>query len=776
MPDVHVLGIRHHGPGSARSVAEALDELAPTLVLIEGAPEMDAILALAGDAAMVPPVAGLVYAVDDPRRASFYPLASFSPEWVALQWALANGAAVRSVDLPETHGIAIRQRLAEREAAPEQAEGPEQVAPAPASAGDARIGGDPITALARAAGYDDPERWWEDAVEQRTGSVLERFAAITTAVAELRRDETTIASVVADDGTLDLRALTDPVGPAMTAVREAAMRKSIRAAMKGYDERIAVICGAWHAPALEPAGFPPASADDRLLRGLPKTKVASAWVPWTASRLGYASGYGAGVASPGWYRHLFEHARSGSESDVATVWLVRVAQELRRQGIDASTASVVEASRLAGALAALRGRPKAGLAELDDASLSVLTDGNPLPLTLVHDRLIVGEDIGSVPESAPLTPLAADLERAQRAVRLRPSANAQTLTLDLRSDAGRARSTLLHRMGLLGIHWARSADTGRTTGTFKEAWELSWPPELTIAVVEASVFGTTLASATAAKVAQSAREASSLAELSELISLCLRAEIPVHDVVHRLAERAATHTEALELLNAVEPLATVCRYGNVRGVDTAEVREVLDETAVRACVDLPSAAAGIDEEAARSLRIAVESAQRGLNLLEDGELLDRWQLVLGELAERDRIPGLIAGRATRMLLDAAVLDTQEAADRMSRALSPAADPVDAAGWIDGFLTGDAVVLIHDDILLGLVDGWIAGTDSEEFDDVLPLLRRTFSAFGSAERAMIGRRLSQGTIDSGTDPDRPDAAQAQAGLRAVARLIGWEMAS
>ena len=768
MPEVHVLGIRHHGPGSARSVADALDELAPTLVLIEGAPELDSIAALAGDPGMIPPVAGLVYAVDDPRRASFYPLASFSPEWVALRWALANGAGVRSIDLPETHGIAIRQRLAQLDGEPERI--------VPATAGDPRVGGDPITALAHAAGYDDPERWWEDAVEQRTGSVLERFAAITAAVAELRRDETAVASVIGDDGALDLTALADPVGPAMTALREAAMRKSIRTALKGDDERIAVVCGAWHSPALEPETFPAASVDDRLLRGLPKTKVAAAWVPWTASRLSYASGYGAGVSSPGWYRHLFEHARSGSASDVATVWLVRVAQELRHQGIDASTASVVEAARLASALAAVRGRPRAGLAELDDAALSVLADGNPLPLTLVRDRLVVGEDIGSVPESAPLTPLAADLERAQKAARLRPAANAQTLTLDLRTDAGRARSTLLHRMRVLGIPWGRPADAGRTTGTFREAWELSWTPELAVAVVEASVFGTTLASATVAKVAQSARDASSLAELSELISACLLAETPVHDVVRRLAERAATHTEALELLTAIEPLATVCRYGNVRGVDTAEVRAVLAETAVRACVGLPPAAVGLDEEAAAALRIAIESAHRGLNLLEDEELLGRWRLALGELADRDRIPGLLSGRATRMLLDAAVLDTADVATRMSRALSLAADPVDAAGWIDGFLTGDAVVLIHDLILLGLLDDWIAGTDTAVFDDVLPLLRRTFSAFGAAERAMIGRRVSEGTIAAVAASDRIDVAQAHAGLRAVARLIGWEAGS
>src|SRR6266567_7219805 len=51
----HLLGIRHHGPGSARAVAAALPEIAPDLVLVEGPPEGDAVLELAADPGMRPP-------------------------------------------------------------------------------------------------------------------------------------------------------------------------------------------------------------------------------------------------------------------------------------------------------------------------------------------------------------------------------------------------------------------------------------------------------------------------------------------------------------------------------------------------------------------------------------------------------------------------------------------------------------------------------------------------------------------------------------------------
>ncbi len=792
MTQVQLLPIRHHGPGSARSVHEALELLQPDLVLVEGPPELDEIIGLLAHPELTPPVAGLVYAPDEPRRAGFYPLAGFSPEWVALRWALSHTVRVGHLDLPATHTAAIdqaieqgRQQLAEAALAEKVGESdtePDAVAEDESFDGDSPaaqpvVPDDPIAALAAAAGYDDPERWWEDAVEQRTDSVLERFAAITEAIGTLRADLAPVTTISTPDGELDLAALAPRLGEPMTALREAAMRRVLRAAIKDGHETIAVICGAWHAPALLPDQFPAAAADNRLLRGLPKTKVAAAWVPWTASRLSQASGYGAGVSSPGWYAHLFDHWMRGTtnQDEIATSWLVRVARELRDQGIDASTASVVEAARLALSLAAVRGRPSAGLSELDDAALSILADGNPLPLHLVHDRLVVGEDLGAVPDEAPLVPLAADLAKAQRSTRLKPQALAQQITLDLRTDGGMARSVLLHRLRLLGIDWGRPTDTGRTTGTFKEGWELTWQPELAIAVVEASLYGTTIESAAAAKVAELAAEAPTLGTLSALVDACLLAELPVHQVVAVLAERTAVATDVPELLEAIEPLARVARYGTVRGVATNEVGQILQTTAVRACVGLPMAGAGLDTEAAVRLRRAMESAHNGLTLLEDSALLDQWLTALAVIADRDQVPGVVVGRATRMVLDSGKLDRDQVGIRMGRWLSPVNDPVDAAGWLDGFLAGDALLLVHDPTLLAMVDGWLSAVGTDSFDDLLPLLRRTFSEFTRPERRMIGEQVSRG-VRTHTVAEGPslNLDRAVPGLRAVAALLGWEV--
>src|SRR5262249_40969581 len=95
---ISVYGIRHHGPGSARSLREALDELRPDVVVIEGPSDVEDLLQWTAHEGLKPPVALLVYASDESHRAVFYPLAIFSPEWQALSWAASHKVPVRLMD------------------------------------------------------------------------------------------------------------------------------------------------------------------------------------------------------------------------------------------------------------------------------------------------------------------------------------------------------------------------------------------------------------------------------------------------------------------------------------------------------------------------------------------------------------------------------------------------------------------------------------------------------------------------------------------------------
>ncbi|WP_229860494.1 DUF5682 family protein [Streptomyces litmocidini] len=745
-----LLGVRHHGPGSARGVRAALEAARPAAVLVEGPAEADALVALAADPDMRPPVALLAHAVDDPGRAAFWPMAEFSPEWVAIRWALDHGAAVRFVDLPAAHTLAAADPTWR-----DEGDGEEEVSGGP------RI--DPVAELAGAAGYEDAERWWEDVVELRgDGDPTAPFEALAEAMGALRETY--------GDG-----------GHPRDLIREAHMRLKLRAARKEFGDSVAVVCGAWHVPAL--ARRTTVAADKALLKGLPRAKAELTWVPWTHRRLARRSGYGAGIDAPGWYGHLFAAPDRPVER-----WMTKVAGLLRAEDHPVSSAHVIEAVRLAETLAALRGRPRPGLDETTDAIRAVLCEGSDVPLGLVRDRLVVGDVLGEVPAGAPAVPLQRDLDRRRRALRLKPEAQERELGLDLRKETDGERSRLLHRLRLLGVPWGEPAAGRAGTGTFRETWRLRWEPELHVRVAEAGVWGTTVEAAATARAESRALAATALGDITALAEQCLLAglgdALPV--VMRALADRAALDTDVAHLAQALPALARALRYGDVRGTGTEALGEVAAGIAERICVGLPPACAGLDTDAAAQMRERLDDVHTAIGLLPDRpDLVDRWAGVLRRLADRDRTPGVLRGRAARLLLDEGRTADGEAALLMSRALSPGTPPADAAAWIDGFVggaSGGGLLLVHDERLLGLVDAWLTSVPAGAFTDVLPLLRRTFSGYEQGVRRSLGELVARGPRPGGPGPSAPgvpgfapdpDPERADAVLPLLHLILGTE---
>ena len=723
-------GIRHHGPGSARSLRDALVELSPDVVLIEGPPEADGLVELAGDPEMQPPVALLGYVPGEPKTAAFWPFAVFSPEWQAIRYALGAGIPVRFCDLPAAHQLAMVGR------------------------GNDKPRTDPVSELAEAAGYDDPERWWEDVVEHVPGPAV--FAALAEAIGFLRAEDTE----------------PDP----RDAVREAYMRKVLRRTVKDGYQRIAVVCGAWHVPAL--ADLPAAAADDRLLRGLPKMKATLTWVPWTYGRLAYASGYGAGIRSPGWYDHLFSSAGQPLER-----WLAKAAAVLRDEGVPASSAHVIESVRLAEALAALRGRPLAGLEEVTESARAVLCEGSDLLVGLIQRRLVVGERLGAVPAATPMVPLQRDVHDQQRSLRLRPEAEPRDYDLDLRKPKDLARSHLLHRLTLLGVRWGTTQE-GRTQniGTFRESWQLAWRPELDLALIEASMWGSTVEVAAAQRARSAAAEAAALEDLTGLVERCLLADLgdALPEALAAVRDRAALEGDVTHLMAALPALVRAARYGDVRGTDRGRLGKVAVELITRICAGLPAAVTSLDETAERAMRDRIDTVHSAIGLLADTGSRARWLDTLGRLAPR--CPPLVSGRLTRLLLDAERITRDDVAIRMSRELSAGAPAAAAAGWAEGFLAGSGLLLLHDDKLLGLADSWLAGLSTDAFAAVLPALRRTFGEFAPPERRAIGDKATR--LDgSGRPPvlaasadDDLDEDRAAIAVRTVATILSLRVPS
>jgi hypothetical protein len=780
---------------------------------------------------MQPPVALLIYVPDRPQRCVYYPFAVFSPEWQAIHYGLTHNIPVRFMDLPQAHqlvetqeSVSKGQSTPELEVEPEGATCASQqrfaidnIQPIPDIqpdnstdniANDIRL--DPLGWLGKAAGYSDGERWWEHLVEQRQDSA-DLFAAILEAMTALRQEA-------------------PPESDITEVRREAYMRNTIRAAQKEGFQRIAVVCGAWHAPAL--AQMPPVKEDNTLLKGLPKTKVEATWVPWTYGRLSFNSGYGAGVESPGWYHHLWtaippqsptppapltkggedrntslgkggeqgntplsegeqgntflgegREQRTGGSSDVAIRWMAKVAQLLREEDLDASSANLIEAVRLAESLAALRDRPLPGLPELNEATQTVLCFGSDLPMRLIHDKLIVGDRLGEVPDETPMVPLQQDLLRQQKRLRMPAEATEKIYELDLRKENDLARSYLLHRLQLLGIPWGeppltKGGQRGGSKGTFKENWRVQWQPEFAVKLIEVGIWGNTILDAATAYACDTAQKASDLPVLTRLIDRVLLADLPdaINYLMTRLQAEAALHSDVAHLMEALPPLANVLRYGNVRKTDTSIVSHVVDGLVARICINLPGACSSLDDDAAAQMYQRLNQVNRAIALLQNEEHMASWRQVLTQLADKEGdLHNLLAGRSCRLLLDAGIFEAKEAARRMGLALSTASEPPQAAAWVEGFLKekASALLLLHDDKLWQILDSWVTQLKDDTFTALLPLLRRTFSTFLAAERRQIGERVKRGDsrLAAGVEEREFDERRAETVLPLVAQLLG-----
>jgi hypothetical protein len=305
----------------------------------------------------------------------------------------------------------------------------------------------------------------------------------------------------------------------------------------------------------------------------------------------------------------------------------------------------------------------------------------------------------------------------------------------------------------------------QSQGTFRETWESRWEPEYSVAIVEASVWGTTVESAASARVHKIIDEGS-LAELTQAVERCLLADLPraLDQLLATLADKAALDADVVHLMDALPALARGQRYGDVRQTDTRALRKVSEVLVVRICAGLRQAVANLDGENAATMRRRIDAVNTAIGLLTESsreatesaeltqsELHARWLQTLASMIDRTDVHGLLLGRIVRLLLDAEQLS--DAPVRMQRALSAGVSAADKAAWIDGFFADGALLLIHDAELRRLLDEWVCQLDEPQFVDMLPLLRRTFGTFASAERQAIADRIAVGTEN--LDRHRPE---------------------
>ena len=120
------------------------------------------------------------------------------------------------------------------------------------------------------------------------------------------------------------------------------------------------------------------------------------------------------------------------------------------------------------------------------------------------------------------------------------------------------------------------------------------------------------------------------------------------------------------------------------------------------------------------------------------------------------------------------LDPAQAGARLDRALSVGSEPRQKAAWVEGFLAGSGLLLVHDRNLLALLDSWVRSLSASEFVDVVALLRRTFGQYQAPERRSLAAAIKGLTGGREVVPDVGpswDVERAAPAMATAAWLLG-----
>lgn len=728
---VHVFGIRHLSPSGARHLLAFLNEVRPSAVLVEGPSDASGLIAQIASRGVVPPIALLAYTEELPVRSLLYPLAEYSPEYQAFRWAGEYGAVCEFMDLPSGHALALHGLKSEADGKLPEAE----------RHSFARSQNLMYRRIAELADEPDYEAYWERYFEHN-GSPGAYHSAVIAFSDRMR--ELTAADELASR----------PQEAAYNDIREAYMRKRIRETIDaGHDPaRIVVVTGAYHASAL--IGDAPAMTD-RELRLLPDARTRMTLMPYTYFKLSSRAGYGAGNATPAYYQLFWECMRQDRLAELPMRYMSRLAAYLRESGTSRSTASVIEAVRMAEALASMKGGSQPTWRDLRDAAVVCLGGGESSVIAEALARADIGTAIGELPEGVSQTPIQDDLNRELRRLKLDKykSPVAQSLELDLRENRrvqseGAAfldlnRSVLLHRLELLGIPFARKLQARQNAATWAEHWNLQWTPETEISAVESTLKGETIEVAAAYVIHERLQHCEDIVEAAKIIRAAGLCRLTgAMDEAQRMLQTLAVDSDNFgQIAEAAFELSVLIRFSSIRRHDTASLVPLLQRLFLRDALSL-SDAANCNNDAAAAVLPAIQMLHTVAQ--EHYEHLDEplWIRELQQLASRDDRNPRLSGFAFAILLDRDEYTPRDIEREVSRRLSPGIPADLGAGWFEGLSMRNRYALLSRAVLWEQLGAYIGSLDDEQFRRSLVYLRRAFSAFEPREKAAISDLLGE----------------------------------
>ncbi len=724
----HIFGVRHFSPAAGIHLRRTLEELRPDVVLIEGPSDATEQLKHLADKRTIPPVALLAFTKVRPVRSLVYPFSNYCAEWIGLRWALENGKKVQFIDLPAGTFLALKREEGERAKEGESERENDEAKTGNQPKDDSqRYLDDPYEEIAKIAGEQDHNTWWERQFEHTRES-----AAYRDAIFEFGR------------GLREVRQ-GDRMEPE-NLLREAYMRREIRAVVKDPKKAV-VVCGAFHAPVLTDELPPMSDADARKL---PSADIILTLMPYSYPRLSSQSGYGAGNHAPAYFEALFEETEAGRPDRLRSRYFAMLAGHLRKGGLIRSSAEVIEAVRLAEGLATLNDSHAPALRDLRDAAVTLLGQGERAPLERAFSEVEIGTAVGRLPPGVSRTALQDDFHQLVKTLKLDKfiEDKDQPLELDLRENRhaktkegaflDRSRSTFLHRLNVVEVGFGATLSR-QQAGTAKEKWNLRWKPECEMRLAENSLLADSIEMGAALALSNRLAESKDVGEATsvlmraadgELADALAKALIRVQELT---VDEGGLGPASIGIANLVE----LIRYGNVRDVDPAPLRPILSQLYLRATLLLFGACA-CDDDAAKVVRDAMDRVQDAAFIGEEDIDPSTWVDALRDVSSSDDRNPFLSGYATALLIERGKLGDDEIDGEVSRRLSPGTEPSVGVGWFEGLVQRNRAALFMRKQLWSSLEQFVDPLTDEEFKASLLYLRRAFSTFSQAEvRRVVG---------------------------------------
>ena len=705
-------GIRHFSPAGAYFLRQFLDEVKPSLVLIEGPADFDFLIDDIVSKKLVPPFAIMAYTKEAPIDTILYPFAEYSPEYQAILWARENNTECHFFDLESDIILGLEKRddeTKEEEIISET---------------------NPKKSI-----ETDMEGFWERTLEQSED--MHAYRAGSALFGESIRKDTN-----SDDKSF-----------IRDTVRESFMKRKIKEYIeKGFDtEKIVAITGAFHTSAIESLE---GAMSDKEYKALVRRESNVTLMPYSYYRLSKRTGYGAGNAAPAYYELLWQGFLNGDITYHERKYLSSLAKYMREHGGIVSSAQVIEATRLARELAVIRGGSVPTLEDLKDASITCMGGGSFGEMAMGFAETDIGKKIGSVPQDAMQTSIQSDFTSKLKQLKLEKYKElvATPLQLDLRENLrvksvesaflDLNRSFFLYRLVVLGIDFAKIKRSSQDNATWAENWILQWTPEAEIQIVESVLKGDTIADAVAFVLSERLLEATKISEIAEVIEDAFNCGLPkiVEGAKRSLDEMTNGAIAMCDIADTVSKLSNMILFGDIRKLDREPLIPIVKRLCIRASLMLVGESA-CDDIAAASL---AEDIQKIHNVFMVQDFLDEslWFDKLTELSNRDDLNTKISGLATAILLDAGKIDEPTLRKEVSRRLSIGMPAELGANWFAGLSMRNHYALIGRLTLWESLSEYMDTLDEEEFRRSAVFLRRAFVEYSAKEKDMIAENLGE----------------------------------